>query len=52
VPPKKTKNLNPETKRYIFVSLFLFIWIVTFLDEKSSTLWDYLSMWLNELFWS
>ncbi len=52
MPPKKTKNLNPETKRYIFVSLFLFIWIVTFLDEKSSTLWDYLSMWLNELFWS
>ncbi|MDD3144654.1 MAG: DNA translocase FtsK [Candidatus Gracilibacteria bacterium] len=52
MPPRKTKVLNPETKRYIYVSLFLFIGIVAFLDEKSSTLGYFLSMGLNELFGS
>lgn len=48
---KKSNPLNPEFKRYIYISLFMFIWIVAFLDEKSSILWFYLSMWLTEVFW-
>lgn len=49
---RKSNPLNPEAKRYIYVSLFMFIWIVAFLDEKSSILWFYLSMWLTEIFWA
>lgn len=47
---RKPNLLNYETKRYIFIVLFLFIWVVSFLSEKDSTLWYYLSLWLYNLF--
>lgn len=51
-PRKKTNNkkLNPEIKRYIYVSLFLFIWIIAFLSEDS-LVWEYLAIWLTLVFW-
>ncbi len=55
MPPKKNtkspkKKLNPEVKRYIYVSIFMFIWIIAFLSEKS-LVWEYLTFILTELFW-
>lgn len=55
MPPKKNmkmkKNqINPEIKRYIYVSLFMFIWIIAFLSEDS-LVWEYLALWLDTLFW-
>lgn len=47
---RKPNMLDYETKRYIFIVLFLFIWVVSFLSEKDSTLWYYLSLWLYNLF--
>jgi S-DNA-T family DNA segregation ATPase FtsK/SpoIIIE len=53
VPPRKktnNKKMNPEIKRYIYVSLFMFIWIIAFLSEDS-LVWEYLAIWLTQLFW-
>lgn len=47
---RKPNMLDYETKRYISIVLFLFIWVVSFLSEKDSTLWYYLSLWLYNLF--
>lgn len=54
MPPRKTtnkskKNINPEIKRYIYVSLFMFIWIIAFLSEDS-LVWEYLANGLDYLF--
>ncbi len=54
MPPRKTTNkskktMNPEIKRYIYVSLFMFIWIIAFLSEDS-LVWEYLAKWLDYLF--
>ncbi|MDD2907325.1 MAG: DNA translocase FtsK [Candidatus Gracilibacteria bacterium] len=47
---RKSNILNYDAKRYIYVSLFMFIGIVAFLDEKSSVLGYFLSMGLTEVF--
>ncbi|MDD3793570.1 MAG: DNA translocase FtsK [Candidatus Gracilibacteria bacterium] len=47
---RKPNMLNYETKRYIFIVLFLFVGIVSFLSEKDSTLGYYLSLGLYNLF--
>ena len=54
MPPRKTtnkskKNMNPEIKRYIYVSLFMFIWIIAFLSEDS-LVWEHLANGLDYLF--
>ena len=56
VPPKRkyTKSktvMNSEIKRYIYVAIFMFLWVIAFLAEKDSTLWYYLSLGLFNLFW-
>ena len=52
---KKTKQksvITPEVKNNIYAAIFLFLGIITFLAEKSSTLWYYLSQGLFSLFWT
>ncbi len=55
MPPRKNtktkkSQINPEIKRYIYVSLFMFVWIIAFLSEDS-LVWEYLALWLDNLFW-
>lgn len=47
----KKAFFTPTVQRYIYVSLFVFLSVVAFLNEKDSILWSYLSDWLTFLFW-
>lgn len=47
---KKKIKVSPNTKRYIFITIFLFLWFSTFLAEDS-TIWKYLYYWLENIFW-
>lgn len=37
--------------RGIFIALFIFLAVVAYLNEENSILWEYLSLWLTNLFW-
>lgn len=49
----KKKILTIEMKKYVFATLFVFVWLMTFLADKSSwwLIWIYLQEWLLFLFW-
>lgn len=53
MPPKKKKTkISPNTKRYIFITIFLFLWFAILLtDPQTSKIWEYLNIWFSALFW-
>ena len=53
-PRKKTVKLNPETKKYIFVVLFVFLWIMSLLADKNNgwIIGIYMQGYLFKVFWA
>jgi len=57
VPPKRkyTKkfsfHLTQDMKKYLAVSIFMFIWVLALISAKESTFWYYIYQVLNLLFW-
>ena len=51
--PRKTtsKQLSNNTKKYIYISIFVFFSVVALLSEQNSVLWKFLSNWLFSIFW-
>jgi len=50
---KKTLlRIEPEIKKIIFWIVFIILWILTFLIDKSKYLWYYYIKFLNILFWN
>ncbi len=47
---KSTKKMNPEITKFLYIVIFIFVWVVSFLSEDSK-LWELLSLWLSFLFW-
>lgn len=50
---KKIIRVNSEMKKYIFATLFIFLWIMSFLADKDNwwIVWIYLQDILYKLFW-
>lgn len=51
MPPKKKNKISANTKRYIFIIIFLFLWFATLFAEQESQIWLFLSKWLSFIFW-
>ena len=49
---KTTKKVKQETKNYIFWFLFIFLWIISFIQEVESTLWFHMYNLMYYLFGS
>ena len=49
--PKKKNKMTKNTKKWIFIIIFAFLWFATLFWEKESTIWFYLSKWLFITFW-
>jgi len=55
VPPrKKIAKLKPETKKYIFLVLFVFLWIMSLLADKNNgwIIGIYMQSYLFKVFWA
>ncbi len=49
---KKTKNkMSPDLKKYIIVTLFVFLWVLALITDPNKVLWVYLKLYSTELFW-
>ena len=53
-PRKKIAKLKPETKKYIFVVLFVFLWIMSLLADKNNgwIIGIYMQSYLFKVFWA